>query len=141
MSQKYAAKGWLFKYAASATPTTTIDGLRRLRFKQGDRVLLDTSDHATSAVKTSIPAALREANEVVATFLYDPADTIHELVRAHHSAGTKGFGTVVAPDTGAAQWAHSGYVTTWEIADQDPETGLLEVEISYKADGADTFTQ
>lgn len=141
MANKFAAKGWQFKYAATATPTTTIDNLRRLRFKQGDRVLLDTSNHGTSGgVKEAIMAALREANEVVASFLYDPADTIHELVRAHQAAGTLGYGTVVAPDTGAAQWAHSGHMLTWEIADQDPETGLLEVEVSYKAVGADTFT-
>lgn len=141
MASKYAAKGWVAKYAATATPTTTIDNLRRLRFKQGDRVLLDTSNHGTSGgVKESIIAALREANEVVMSFLYDPADTIHELVRSHHSAGTVGYLTVVAPDTGSAQWAHTGHMLTWEIADQDPETGLLEVEVSYKATGADTFT-
>lgn len=140
MASKFASKGWVAKYAATATPTTTIDNLRSVRIGGGGREMLNSTTHGSSTTKDYIPSPLRDTNEVTLRFLYDPADTIHELVRNHWSAGTKGFLTLVSPDTGAANFVHEGNVTDWQTTDQDPETGLLEVEITFKASVADTFT-
>lgn len=133
------SKGWVAKYAATATPTTTIDNLRSVRLGGGSREMLNTTTHSSSTTKSYKPAPLRDTNEVALRFLYDPADTLHELVRAHWSAGTKGYLTLVAPDSGNANFVHEGNITDWQIVDQDPETGLMEVEIVFKADGADSF--
>lgn len=140
MATKTAAKGWVAKYAATATPTTTIDNLRSVRLGGGSREMLNATTHGSSSAKEYLPAPLRDTNEIAIRFLYDPADTIHELVRAHWSAGTKGYLTLVAPDTGAANFIHQGNVTEWQVIDQDPETGLMEVEITFKGDQVDTFS-
>lgn len=137
---KFAAKGWVAKYAATATPTTSITNLKSVRLTGGARQMLDATTHESTTTKDYIPSPLRDTNEAILRFLYDPADTIHELVRSHWSAGTKGYLTLISPDTGNANFVHSGNITEWQITDQDPETGLLEVEITFKADSADSFT-
>lgn len=140
MATKTAAKGWVAKYAATATPITTIDNVRSVRPAGGSREMLNATTHGSTTTKQYIPANLRDTNEVMLRYIYDPADTIHELVRSHWSAGTKGYLTLVAPDTGQANFIHAGYWTSWEIVDQDPENGLLEVEATFKADDVDSFS-
>lgn len=140
MANKYASKGWVAKYGASPSPTTTIDNLSSVRFSGGGRELLNATTHASAVTKEYLPASLRDTNEVSLRFFYDPADTVHELVRAHWSAGTKGYLTLVAPDSGAATFAHEGHITEWQLTDQDPESGLMEVEVTFRAINVETFT-
>lgn len=137
---KIAAKGVVAKYAATATPTTNIDYLKELSLNIGEREMINTTSHDSSGVKDYLPSPLRDSNEVEGTIFYDPANTIHELMRSHHAAGTKGFLTVVLPDTGNAQWAMEGHITAFSIPTLNPETGALEVTFRFKAIAAETFT-
>lgn len=140
MATKFAAKGAIAKYAATATPTTTIDNLLEISITVGSRGMINTTTHGSATTKDHMVEPLRETNEVSGKIMYDPADTIHELLRNHHSAGTLGYLTLVLPDTGAAQWAMSGNITQFSVPTLNPETGRLEADFTFKAVTVDTFT-
>lgn len=139
MATKFAAKGAIAKYAATATPTTTIDNLLEVSITVGARGMINTTTHGSTTTKDHMVEPLRETNEVSGKIMYDPADTIHELMRSHHSAGTLGYLTLVLPDAGAAQWAGSGYITSYQIEGMTPE-GELAVRIRFKYTSVETFT-
>lgn len=141
MATKYAAKGAVLKYAATATPTTTVDNLLEVSISIGDRGMIPATTHGSATTKDYLAEPLRDTNEISGKVCYDPADTIHELMRSHHNAGTKGYLTLVLPDTGTAQWAMSGYLTRFSVPTLNPESGKLEADFTYKADTVDTFTQ
>ncbi len=140
MASKFAAKGAILKYAATATPTTTVDNLLEVSVTIGDRGMINTTTHGSSTTKDYMAEPLRDTNEVSGKIIYDPADTIHELMRLHQSAGTLGYMTIVLPDTGAAQWAMSGNLTRFSVPTLNPETGKLESDFTFKAVTVDTFT-
>lgn len=141
MATKFTAKGAIAKYAATATPTTTIDNLLEVSITIGDRGMINATTHGSTTTKDYLAEPLRDTNEVSGKICYDPADTIHELMRNHQNAGTKGYLTIVLPDTGAAQWAMSGYITRFSVPTLNPETGKLEADFTFKADTVDAFTQ
>jgi hypothetical protein len=138
---KYAAKGTLVKSGSSASPSTNLANVKGVTLNVGEREMLNTTTHDDTTTKSYISAPLRDTNSLEIEVLYDPAAATHEEVRAAHAAGTKWYFTVVLPDAGAAQWALGGYITAFSLGGLDPETGLVQATISYKADGADTFTQ
>lgn len=140
MATKIAAKGAILKYAATASPITTIDNLVEVSLTVGPRGLINTTTHGSATTKDYIAEPLRDTNEISGKILYDPADTIHELMRSHHAAGTTGYMTIVLPDAGAAQWALSGVLTVFSIPSLNPESGRLEVDFTFKAFTVDTFT-
>lgn len=137
---KYAAKGAKLKYAATATPTTEVENILEFSLTIGARGLINTTTHGSTTTKDYMPEPLRDTNEVSGKIMYDPADTIHELMRSHHAAGTLGYLTVVLPDTGNAQWAMSGHITAFSVPTLNPETGRLESDFTFKAITVDTFT-
>lgn len=138
---KIAAKGVIAKYAATATPTTAIAQLLELSLNIGDRGMINATTHDSTTTKDYIVEPLRDTNEVSGKICYDPANTVHELMRNHNASGTKGYLTVILPDAGAAQWDMSGYITRFGIPTLNPETGKLEADFTFKADTVDTFTQ
>lgn len=137
---KYPAKGVIVKYAATATPTTEVTNKAEVGFEDGERELIPSTTHENTTVKTYLDSGLRDTFAVMLRLLLDPADTIHELMRNHHSAGTLGYLTLVLPDTGAAQWAMSGNITQFSVPTLNPETGRLEADFTFKAVTVDTFT-
>lgn len=140
MSTAYPAHGTLVKAGATATPTNNVDGVKEIGIIGGEREMLDTTVLATSAVKTRVPHPLRAARGLQIKLLYDPADTQHERMRAAFEAKTLEYMTLVLPDTGAAQWAYSGYYTVFTVPTLNSD-GLLECDVTFEATGAETFTQ
>lgn len=139
MSTKYAAKGAVIKAGATATPTTVVPGLKSVGMPGGDREMIDVTNHGSVATKESIPEPLRDIRQLEVTLFYDPADAEHERLRAAQAAGTLEYQTLTLPDTGAAQWAFSGYITSFSL----PELGVsgaLECTYTFTAVGAETFT-
>jgi hypothetical protein len=139
MSNKFAAKGAIVKCAATATPANTLGGLKEVALLGGDRELIDVTNHGSTGTKESIANPLRDVRSIDVTIFYDPADTQHERIRAAHDAGTLEYQTLVLPDTSAAQWAMSGYITSWGIPTLNVD-GAIEVTYTFTASGADTFT-
>lgn len=141
MSTRISTKGTVIKHGASATPTTTLAGVRSITPGDGLRELIDATCHDSSTTKEYIKAPLRDTFSLSITLAYDPADTGHEAIRAAHAAGTLYYLTMVLPDAGAAQWELSGYLTGFSVGALNPTTGLLEATVAYKAIAAETFTQ
>lgn len=141
MSTRIACKGAQLKYAATATPTNIIPGLRSVALTIGDRELINATCHDSTATKEYIAALLRDTAGIECTIAYDPAATAHEAIRAAQAAGTLHYLTIVLPDTGAAEWALSGYWLSFGMPTLNPETGLMESTLKFKASGAETFTQ
>jgi len=103
--------------------------------------MINATCHDSVTTLEYIPAPLRDTASLTVRLAHDPADTDHEAIRAAYAAATKYYLTLVLPDAGAAQWAFSGYITSFIPQEMNPETGLLETVFTYKADTAETFTQ
>jgi len=136
---KYSAKGVIVKYAATATPTTEITQKAEVSFEDGDRTLIDTTTHETTTARSYSDSGLRDTFAVGLRLLLDPADTIHELIRSHHNAGTIGYLTLVLPDAGAAQWAGSGIWTSFNIEGMTAD-GMLAARGRFKFTSVESFT-
>lgn len=137
---KLSAKGMIIKHGTSATPTDALAQVKTIGFKQGDRELLDVTTHDSATTKDYIDSGLRDTPEISLQITYDPANAGHEAVRAAEAAGTTYYLTLVLPDAGAAQWALTGKVLSFDIPDRSPGDPL-EATIRYKATSVDTFTQ
>jgi len=141
MSTRIATKGSIIKHGASATPTTALAGIRGISVGDGAREMINATCHDSATTLEYIAAPLRDTLMLTVTLAEDPADTGHEAIRAAYAAATLYYFTLVLPDAGAAQWALSGYITSFLVGQLNPETGLLESVFTYKATSAETFTQ
>jgi hypothetical protein len=141
MSTRIATKGAIIKHGASATPTTTLAGVRSISVSDGARAMIDATCHDSATTKEYIPAPLRDTLGLTIVLAHDPADTGHEAIRAAYAAATPYYLTLVLPDAGAAQWALLGIITSFLSAQLNPDTGLLESTFTYKATASETFTQ
>jgi predicted secreted protein len=113
MSTAYAGKGTLIKRSNGATTPVfaTINGVRNIDGPGLSREYIDTT-HQTSAggYREKIPS-FKDAGQVSFDLLWDPADTQHEgLISDYEDDVLRDFEKVY-PNTGAATWAFSGYVT------------------------------
>lgn len=140
MSTRIATKGAIIKHAATATPTVTLAGVRSVQMNGGERGMIESTCH-DSTTREYIVAPLADTFGLTITVAHDPADTGHEAIRAAQAAGTLYYLTLILPDTGAAQWALSGYFTGYTPAQASPTDGLLECTFTFKANAAATFTQ
>lgn len=137
---KFSAKGWIAKVALTATPTNALGQMKTIGLNHGARKLVDVTTHDSSVTMDYIDSGLRDTPEIEINLEWDPDNTQHELIRAAHAAGTPVYMTVVAPNTGAAQWACLGIVTEASAPAKGPD-GDLEWSFKYKATSAETFTQ
>lgn len=135
---KISAKGIILKFGVTATPTDVVPGLRSIGINQGAREQIDVTTHDSTTTKEHVDSGLRETPDIEGVIVYDPANTVHEAIRAAHSAGTLCYATLVLPDAGAASWAASGHVTGFSIPSRAPGDPL-EANFSFKANAADTF--
>lgn len=140
MSTKIANKGHIVKSGSSATPTTTLPGVLDVTPTGGEREMIPASTQDTTSVEENIPNPLRKARGLNIKIAYDPADAVHEAIRAAHAAATPWYLTHILPDAGAAQWALLGIITKFVVG---PGTidGLLVAEIEFMATAAEAFTQ
>lgn len=141
MSTRIATKGAVIKHGASATPTTSLAGIRAITVGDGQRSMIEGTCHDDSTTKSYLKAPLRDTDSLSVTLAYDPADSGHEAVRAAYAAGTTYYLTLILPDAGTAQWEQVGIITSFVVGQLNPDTGLLEATFTYKATSAATFTQ
>jgi hypothetical protein len=138
---KYATKGVIVKTGNAATPTTSLANVISAVFTPGKRDMIKVTTHDSTSTDEYIPRPLRDTGEGKIVIAWDPANSTHEDVRAAHAAGTKWYFTKVLPDSGAAQWAVSCYITDFQPGDFDAENGRMEATILFKADTVETYTQ
>lgn len=140
MSTKYAAKGAKILAGAAAAPATEVPAIKEVALTGGGREMIDTTNHQSTVTKEQIPEPLRDVRSIEVTLFYDPADTMHERLRAAQAAGTLEYQTLVLPDAGASQWAFSGYITEFTVPTLGV-TGALECTYTFMAASSEAFTQ
>jgi hypothetical protein len=136
---KFKSKGVVIKAALTETPTTLLTQEAEVSVNLGDRSLVDVTTHDDTVTKSYIDSGLRETAEVDVTCEYDPAGAVHEIIRDAHENGTVVYLTLILPDTGAATWAFSGIVTSFNIPSLGTDASL-QMQFKFKATGAGTFT-
>lgn len=137
---KFKTKGTIAKIGAANPPTTTIVAMGDVTLNLGDRdALVQVTTHDSS---TGIHEFLDQGFAAPPSFsgeiMYDPADTVHEVIRAAHAAGTSLYLKVTLPDTGAADILFPGRVKSLSIP--LPVMGKLVMSFEFEGTGAYTFT-
>ncbi len=137
---KYAAKGTKVYFGSASPPTTEVLNLKDIELDLGDRIgLLDTADHNdTTGVRTKMDAGWKEPARISFEIDYDPADTVHEDMRAVHATYAARNVKIVLPDAGNAQWVGGARVSSFAVG--APVADKLTARVTIDLLGAFTFT-
>ena len=137
---KFKTKGFIAKIGASNPPTTAIVALGDSTLELGERdALLDVTTHdSTTGVHEFLDNGFKSPASFNGEIIYDPADTVHEVIRAAHEAGTTLYLLAILPDTGAAQFVFAGRVRNLNLP--LPVQGKLTLNVTFEGTAATTFT-
>lgn len=137
---KFKTKGFDLKIGASNPPTATLTQLGDGTLELGEReALVDATTHDSSGgIKEFLDTGYKNPPSYSGEFLYDPADAVHEVVRAAHAAGTTLYFKGTLPDTGAAVFLFPVRVRNFSVG--LPVQGKLSASITLEGLGAETFT-
>lgn len=119
----------------------TYEGLKTITPSMGERGMINVTTHDSSVSKEYVPAALIETAQLDVEASYDSADTVHELMRAAHEAGSTIIYSFTLPDAGAAKWSGFGICTAWAIPTLDPEESDLAHSFTIKGKSKSYFNQ
>jgi len=138
---KFKSKGVIAKIGAANPPTTAIvqlgDGTLDLGAREG---ALDVTTHDnTSGTTDMMDNGFKTPMSFNGEILWDPADTVHEVIRAALEAGTLVYFLLILPDTGAAQTLCQVRVKSMTVP--VPVKGKLAAQIGIEGMSAQTFTQ
>ena len=137
---KFKAKGLIVKIGAANPPTTAVAQLGDSTLNLGEReaaVDVTTHDNSTGVVEL-LDIGFKTPLSFDGEIIWDPADTVHEVMRAAQDAGTLLYILVILPDTGAAQFL--AQVRVKSISMPLPVTGKLSANVSIEGMAATTFT-
>lgn len=136
---KFKTKGTDAKIGASNPPTTSIVAMGDVTLNLGDRdALMNVTTHDSSTgIHEFIDQGFASPPSFSGEIMYDPADTVHEVIRAAHQAGTTLYLKVTLPDTGAATYLFPGRVKSLSIP--LPVMGKLVMSLEFEGTAAYTF--
>ena len=137
---KFKTKGMTAKIGASASPTTAIVALGDSTLELGERdALINATTHDTSSgTHEFLDPGFKSPASFSGEILYDPADSVHEVIRAAHNAGTTLYLLITLPDTGAATFEFSGRVRNLTLP--LPVMGKLSLNVTFEGLAGTTFT-
>lgn len=137
---KFKTKGAIFKIGTANPPTTAIGqcGDSTLELGERDGLINVTTHDTSSGVHEHLDPGFKAAPSFTGEVLYDPADAVHEVIRAAHAAGTTLNLLVILPDTGAAQFQFPVRVRNLSLP--LPVMGKLMINLSLEGLAAETFT-
>ncbi len=137
---KFKSKGTIAKIGAANPPTTAIvqlgDGTLNLGEREG---ALDVTTHDnTTGTSDMLDNGFKSPMSYDGEILWDPADAVHEVIRAAEEAGTLLYFLLIVPDTGNAQVICQVRVKSMSVP--VPVKGKLSANISIEGMTALTFT-
>ena len=137
---KYSAKGTLLYFGSANPPTTQVLQCGDISLDLGERApLLDVTTHDSSTgVRAKMDVLFKEPAKISFEILYDPADTVHEDLRASEGTYAVRYTKIVLPDTGAAQWVGQARVASFQIG--APVADKLTAQVVIELLEAFTFT-
>lgn len=139
MSNRYAAKGTLFKYESSTGPSvfTTIPGVQDFSFPiTGVRDEIDVTCHDSPGNFEETVLGVSRTQAFNVTIVWDGQDTHHAALQTKCLAGTLVSFQVVTKDTNTH--AFSGYIK--QITPAAPVNGAYAVSMEVKPTGSVTTT-
>lgn len=136
---KFKTKGWTLKVGAVNPPTTLLTQLGdgTLELGERDALIQSTTHDTTTGTHEFLDPGFKAPASCSGEYLYDPADTVHEVVRAAHDAGTTLYLLATLPDAGAATYLFSMRVQNLGIP--FPVMGKLMVNYSFEGLAGTTF--
>lgn len=105
-------EGTIFKIALTTNPSTVFEGVNSIDL-DGLEVASVDNWHMGSTVKTKRPSLMKDLGKVSVEADYDPADTVHKLVRDAHAAGTTVYWSITY--VSGAKTTGTGFVSTFKI--------------------------
>lgn len=136
MSDLIANGVTVFVGTAGVAPATALTQITDISPDLGATNLVDTTTIG-DGTKTASPGT-HEAMEFSVTLNFDPALTDHALLLTNKAAKTRMSFGITTPDTGAAVFWASGYITTLSMS--GGVDSVLTASVAFKADSAYTFT-
>lgn len=136
---KFKSKGLIVKIEASDPATTVIAQLGDGSLNLGEReaaIDVTTHDNSTGTVDL-LDIGFKTPLTFDGEILYDPANAVHEVMRAAQAAGTLLYILVTLPDTGAATFSAQVRVKGFTLG--LPVKGKLSAQISIEGMAATTF--
>lgn len=136
---KFKTKGLIAKIGNVNPPTTAIVALGDSTLELGERDSLIQATTHDSALGTHefLDPGFKAPASFSGEILYDPADTVHEVIRAAHAAGTTMYLELTLPDTGSATFLFGGRVRNVSLP--LPIMGKLVINVDFEGTGATTF--
>lgn len=137
---RYPAKGTKIYFGSANPPTTEVLNLGDIEFDPGERLeALPTHDHNnTSGVLTKMDSGWKQAASLSFAIDYDPADTVHEDMRAVHATYAARNVKLVLPDAGNATIVGPVRVKSFPTA--LPVSGKVTNQVVLEFLDAFTFT-
>lgn len=137
---KFKTKGWTLLIGAPNPPTTALTQLGDGTLDLGERdALMDVTTHDTAGnTHENLDTGFKQAASISGEYLYDPADTVHEVIRAAHGTGATLYAKATLPDTGAAVFLFPVRVKSLSIP--LPVMGKMAINYVFEGLAAETFT-
>lgn len=137
---KFKTKGMAALIGATNPPTTAIIQLGDSTLELGERDPLEkvTTHDSTTGIHDFLDQGYASPPSFTGEIVYDPADSVHEVIRAAHAAGTTLYLKITLPDTGNAVIVFPGRVTSLSLP--LPVMGKLTLNMKFDGTGAYTFT-
>ena len=137
---KFKTKGFGLKLGASNPPTTAVTQLGDSTVDLGDRdAAINVTTHDTSGgVHELLDPGFKSPIKLSGEVLYDPADTVHEVLVAAHEAGTLLYFLATLPDTGAETFLAQCRVQS--VSMPLPVMGKLAINVVLEGMAATTRT-
>lgn len=137
---KYSAKGTQVYFGSANPPTTQVLQIGDIELDLGERSgLLDVTTHDNSTgVRDKQDVGFKEPAKLSFEIIYDPADAVHEDMRASEASYAARNVKIVLPDMGNAQWVGACRVASFVVS--APVADRLTARVSLELLGAFTFT-
>jgi predicted secreted protein len=133
---KYAAKGTKLQVEISSV-FTDIPNLGDITLSVGQTDLIPATTHDSANSFKEYLNGFKDSDEFTGVIKYDPANAVHEYIRAAHGGSAINM-KLILPDVGNATFAFSALVRNFQVA--APVEGSLDANITFKPTGAITFT-
>jgi predicted secreted protein len=135
MATKFAAKGTKLQINTGSS-LVDIPSVESFTFGQGQTELIDVTTLDSSSYREFVNG-FKDADEISAEIIYDPADTVHEYIRTNHGGTAKAMGVVLS-DTGNATFTFNALIT--QVSFPVDKDGPIRMSVTFKPTGAISFT-
>lgn len=137
---KYKTKGAQLLLDTVNPPVTQVGQLGDSSLELGDReALVDATTHDnTTGVTDMIDNGFKAPCKLTGTLIYDPADTVHESIRASQQSGAQLWAKLILANATSSSFLFQCRILKCTLP--LPVKGKMELQVEIEGIGAYTFT-